>query len=467
MEEKNTGKKKLGLFACIATGIGAIIGSGIFGALPEGVNLVGAGVIPALLVAVIYTIACMFPNVFASSVIPTTGSFFLFSTKLIHPFFGLWQTLQGMLQPALIGVFASMFSGYFVILFPALAPYTKWISVAILLIFGVLAWMGNHLFASIGNVMVVVMLLALAVYIFFGLPHIDMSKISFGDVFRGGVTLTTFSTTVGLFTSTLSGAGSISQIADDLKNPKRDIPLTLIIAPVVVCVIYVLMGIVTLGNLPDGALTDLATVGQTYLGSGLLTFFIVGGPLCGIMTSMVPVMMLACAMIQTSAEHGIFPAFVAKKNKHGVSMVVLIYVVALTLFLVISGKGVGELMTLFSFVNTACAVPTCLVPFFLKKKYPNACDYAGLKVNYKLVAALSAFSLVVSIYLAITMFISLDFSSWILVIVMVVGTTIYFLGRIAYIKSHGGDLLADLSASYAPWEEHEANCKAMNAAKGN
>lgn len=58
---------------------------------------------------------------------------------------------------------------------------------------------------------------------------------------------------------------------------KRDIPLTLIIAPAVVCVIYILMGVVTLGNMPDGALTDLATVGQNYLGRGLLTFFIVGG----------------------------------------------------------------------------------------------------------------------------------------------------------------------------------------------
>lgn len=458
-------KKKLGLLACIGTGIGAIIGSGIFGAIPEAVNLVGAGMIPALILAAIYTICVMFPNVFASSVIPATGSFFLHSTKLIHPFFGVWQTLQGMLQPALIGVFATMFASYFVILFPSLSGHTTAVAAIMLLVFGALAWMGNNIFAKAGNVMVVVMLLALAVYIFLGMPHADMSKIAFGDVFKGGVTLTTFSTAIGLFTSTLSGAGSVSQIADDLENPKRDIPLTLIIAPALVCVIYILMGVVTLGNMPDGALTDLATVGQTYLGRGLLTFFIVGGPLCGIMTSIIPVMMLSCAMIQTSAEHGVFPEVVARKNKNGVSTIVLIYVIALTEFLVLSGKGTGELMVMFSFVNTACAVPTCLVPFYLKKRYPNSCDYAGLKIPYKLVVTLSGFALVVSVYLAITMLIGLDTSSWVLILIMVAVTILYFFVRVAYIKSHGGNLLADLRAPYQPWEEQEAKCKAMNEAK--
>ena len=71
MSKRQETVKKIGLFGCVANGIGAIIGSGIFGALPEGINSVGAMVIPALIAAAIYTIANMFPNVYASSVIPT------------------------------------------------------------------------------------------------------------------------------------------------------------------------------------------------------------------------------------------------------------------------------------------------------------------------------------------------------------------------------------------------------------
>ena len=40
--ETNT-KKKIGLLGCIGTGIGAIIGSGIFGSLPTVINDIGTG----------------------------------------------------------------------------------------------------------------------------------------------------------------------------------------------------------------------------------------------------------------------------------------------------------------------------------------------------------------------------------------------------------------------------------------
>lgn len=461
MSTKADTVKKIGLFGCIANGIGAIIGSGIFGTLPEGINNIGVAVLPAMIVAVIYIIANMFPNVYASSVIPTSGSFFLYTTKLMHPFFGLWMTLQGMLQPALIATFAVMFADYFVVLFPGLSGHEIALGIAILIVFGFLAWLGNHTFASVNNVMVVVMLIAIGVYVVVGVPHIDTTQLSLRDSLGSGMTITSFSATVGLFTSTLSGAGSVSQIADDMKNPRRDIPLTLILAPTIVCVVYMLMAVVTLGAMPGAEVANLADVGEQFLGSGLLTFFIVGGPICGILTSMVPVIMLSCALIQTSADNKVFPNFVARRNKHGVSTVILIFVIGFSVFLVGTGSDFGELMTLFSFVNTACAVPTCLVPFFLRKKYPHACKHTGLRLNVPLVYVLSIFALVVSIYLAITMFIELALLSWIIIGVVVIATAIYFFIRLAYIKSRGGDLLADLHAPYAEWEAREQECAAM------
>ena len=43
----------------------------------------------ALVCAVIYTLAKMIPNVYVSSVVPTSGSFFVAPTKLIHPIVGM------------------------------------------------------------------------------------------------------------------------------------------------------------------------------------------------------------------------------------------------------------------------------------------------------------------------------------------------------------------------------------------
>ena len=54
--ETNT-KKKIGLLGCIGTGIGAIIGSGIFGSLPTVINDIGTGIVLALLATIVYTLA--------------------------------------------------------------------------------------------------------------------------------------------------------------------------------------------------------------------------------------------------------------------------------------------------------------------------------------------------------------------------------------------------------------------------
>ena len=131
--------KKLGLLGCIATGIGAIIGSGIFGSLPTVINDIGSGVIMALVCAVIYTLAKMIPNVYVSSVVPTSGSFFVAPTKLIHPIVGMYMAAQNLLQPVLVSVFAVLFSDYFVTLFPALAGHEVIVSVVILITYGLIA----------------------------------------------------------------------------------------------------------------------------------------------------------------------------------------------------------------------------------------------------------------------------------------------------------------------------------------
>ena len=346
--ETNT-KKKIGLLGCIGTGIGAIIGSGIFGSLPTVINDIGTGIVLALLATIVYTLAKTIPNVYLSSVTPASGSFFIAPTKLIHPAVGVFMAAQNLLQPVLISVFAVLFGDYFVALFPALEGYKTLISIVILLIYTGIAWQGNHTFAFVNNIMVVVLMVAMGCYIFVGMPSIDTSRLTLGEIFNPGVKLTSFAAAVGVLASSLSGGSAVSQIADDVKNPNRNIPLALLLSPTIVAFIYIGMGIVTIGCMPAGELTTLSEVGKIFLPSGLLTFFIVGGPLFGVLTSMVPVIMLTCAQIQAAADNDLFPAFVGKKNKNGVSPVILCFVMLFSICCVATGSSFGVLMTVIFF----------------------------------------------------------------------------------------------------------------------
>lgn len=458
-------KKKIGLFACIATGIGAIIGSGIFGSLPTEINEIGGTVVLAFILATIYTLAKMFPAVYSSSIIPASGSFFLMPTKLVHPVVGLYMAVQNLLQPVLISVFAVLFSDYFCSLFPGLQGKERIVSVVVLLIYTVLAYMGNYLFASFNTVIVVAMLAAVALYVVVGLPHINPAQIDLAACMGKGAKISSIAAAVSVLASCLSGGSAVSQIADDVKNPRRDIPLALILAPVIVAVIYILMTFVTLGNMNPGELTTLSDVASNFLPKGLVVFFVVGGPICGVLTSMVPVIMLTCAQIQAAAECEVFPKFLAKKNKYGVSTWILFYTMAFAIICAATGSSFGVLMTVFSAVNALADIPTCIVPFFLKKRYPHACNYAGVKFNYIFVSVMAVFAAVVAAYLAFAAFMSLGASVYMLIFGFMACAVVYFIIRIMYLKGKGRDLFEELKVPYAEWEAREAECAALDSNK--
>lgn len=457
-ENQNTAKK-IGLVGCIATGVGAIIGSGIFGSLPEVINSVGAGAIGALVVAVIYIIATLIPSMFASSVIPATGSFFLYQAKLVHPAAGLFMAIQNLLFPVLVSVFAVLFADYFVALFPSMDGKQTMICVVILLIYMGIAWFGNHTFVSVNNIMVALLMIAIGLYVFIGIPNMRPGQLVMGDILNPGVKLTTFSAAVGILSSSLSGASAISQVAGDIKNPRRNLPIAMISAPILVCVIYILMAVVSLGAMEGNQMTTLSDVANQFMSPTLVTFFIVGGPLCGVLTSMVPQIMLSVASVEAAADAGVYPEFLCKRNKHNVPIGILIYVMAFAIICSVTGAGFGVLMTVFSFVNTLSNLMMALVPFFLYKKYPYACSHAGIRMNKTFVYVISVFAAIVSGYLSVTMLSTLGKTVWMLIGIGAVAAVVYFFLRIKYMKNRGHDLIEELKQPYDEWEAREEECR--------
>lgn len=325
--------------------------------------------------------------------------------------------------------------------------------------------MGTYLFASINSLIVVVMMVAVAVYIVLGIPNIDASQLSIGAAFGSGIKISSIGAAVSVFASCLSGGTAVSQIADEVKNPRRDVPLALILAPVIVAFIYILMAVVTLGCMNGDTVTTLSDVAKGFMAPGLVVFFVVGGPLCGVLTSMVPVIMLTCAQIQAAADCGVFPKALAKKNKNGVSTGILIYVMLFAIICVLTGSSFGVLMTVFSAINALSDIPTCIVPFFLKKKYPHACNHAGIKFKYGMIIVLSVFAAVVAAFLAFSAFKALGASVYLIILAYMAAAVIYFIARIKYLKGKGRNLIEELKTPYDEWEAREAECKALDEAK--
>ena len=130
-----------------------------------------------------------------------------------------------------------------------------------------------------------------------------------------------------------------------------------------------------------------------------------------------------------------------------------------------SGATFGVLMTLFSFANCLGDIVLCIIPFFLRKKYPHACRHAGFTMPLWVLYAMSVFAIVVAAYLSYSALLTLGATVGLLLAIFAVVFVAYVLLRIAYLKRQGRNLMAELKAPYTPFEEREAECAAMDTGK--
>lgn len=144
---------------------------------------------------------------------------------------------------------------------------------------------------------------------------------------------------------------------------------------------------------------------------------------------------------------------------------VLVFVMLFAIVITSTGATFGVLMTLFSFANCLGDIVLCIIPFFLRKKYPHACRHAGFTMPLWVLHAMSVFAIVVAAYLSYSALLTLGATVWLLPAIFAVVFVAYVLLRIAYLKRQGRDLMAELKAPYTPFEEREAECAAMDAGK--
>ena len=231
-------------------------------------------------------------------------------------------------------------------------------------------------------------------------------------------------------------------------------PLALVLCPAIVAVIYILMAVVTIGVIPAAEVTSLSDVAAQFMSPALLTFFIVGGPICGIITSLIPVALACVALVETSAKNKVFPEVLAKQNKYGVAYWSLFIVMGIAIAICATGATFGVVMTI-SFCNTLAELPNTLSPMFAYKKYPKCCDNSSVHMNRKVAYVLSVLTFIVCAYLCVQMAATLSGGAVAGILAVFVVGYVYFFFRVKYLKGKGVDLIAEMKAPYQPWEDKE------------
>ncbi|MBN2103341.1 amino acid permease [bacterium] len=274
-EKKTSLKKVLGLSDVFAISTGAMISSGLF-VLP-GLAFSKAG--PAMIVSYLLAALLIIPSLLAkaelATAMPKCGGDYFYIDRSLGPVLGTFSGFANWFSLGLKSAFALVGIGAFAILIrPDISPMQiKWIAVCACLLFSVFNIFSVKLTGKIQIVLVYLLIAILTGYIFRGFISTHPAHYSpfmpngFGSVIS----------TAGLVFISFGGLTKIASVAEEIKNPARNIPLGMTLSFLLVTLLYLLsvgitVGIVSANDL-DGTLIPLSLGAKTLagpLGYGIL-----------------------------------------------------------------------------------------------------------------------------------------------------------------------------------------------------
>lgn len=261
-------KKELGLFDVYALATGATLSSGFF--LLPGIAAAGAG--PALplsyLIAALFLLPGMMSKVELATAMPSSGGVYFFLDRSMGPLwgtvtgFGTWFSLILKTAFALIGVGA-----YLGIYLPN-APMTP-IAAGFAIAFGFINIIGVKKSGAAQILLVIGLLILLLWFSGVGFLQIDAGNFR-GFLAKGPSSIIS---TAGLVVVSYMGLTKVASVAEEVKDPVRNLPLGMFLAFGTAVIIYavgtsIMVGVVSSDvlSIDGGDLTPVATVAEFLVG---------------------------------------------------------------------------------------------------------------------------------------------------------------------------------------------------------
>ena len=245
-------KKELGLLSVFSIAAGAMISSGLFILPGLAYFKSGPAVILAYLLAGILVLPSMFSKAELATAMPKSGGDYFFVNRSMGGGFGTIAGISAWFSLAFKSAFALVGIGAFAsIIYPEITIFQiKLIAVVFCVFFTIINLRSTKHAGTLQVFMVMGLLALLMYYVVKGIPHVDNRH--FDDFMKGD--LKTLFMTSGLIFVSYGGLTKIASVAEEVKNPSRNIPLGMISAFTIVTIAYILVVFVTVGLLGDNLL---------------------------------------------------------------------------------------------------------------------------------------------------------------------------------------------------------------------
>lgn len=379
MEEN---QKKLGYLNHIGLGVGSAIGTGIFIMLGYGIAYTGRSIVLVCGIGCIFMLLAFWYSLAFGSLFVLKGGDYSIRAMVFPPVLtgvSAWFQITSAFVLAGHSLAITQFAE---MAWPQIKEYER-VFALLVLTFGFLCTIkGSKILTTIQNLVVVALVAALIMFLFYGLPEVDAAAFfsnadgKFAVAGFGG-----FIAAVSALSFACMGTAANVSMAPVTKNPKRTIPLSSMIVTVIVGVVYSLMAYVASGVLPyeEIAGANISVTAEVIMPHGAFMFFVVGGGIFAITSTMLGVVAILRYPIQTVAEDGWIPKVFLKTTKSGYPWVLYAVLYAVSCIPLLTGldiEGViGNVMVPTMLMNT-------FINFYcikLPKLYPEQWEKRGVR----------------------------------------------------------------------------------------
>lgn len=362
---KNSLKKELGLLDVFCIASGAMISSGLFILPALAFKATGPSLILSYILAGILVLPAMLAKAELTTAMPKAGGEYFFIERSIGTAFGTvggfasWFSLSFKSAFALVGIglFATLIN-------PGITDFEiKLIAVGSCLFFMFLNMLGTRHTGRFQIVLVLFLISILFLYVFRGFVFIEPKRFSPFMPFGLGPVIAT----AGLVFVSFGGLTKISAVAEEVKNPGRNIPLGMFLAFSIVMILYAAVIFVTVGVLEPAQLANsfapISLGARVFMGSSGGIVLAIAALLAFISTANAGILSASRSAMAMSRDY-ILPSFLHRvtaksRTPYPAIIVTTFFMIIVILFLSVENlvKTASILkILLFLFVNLSLIV---------------------------------------------------------------------------------------------------------------
>lgn len=396
-EKKKKLKKEIGLLGVFSIAAGTTLSAGFFLLPGLAAQQAGPALILAYVLAAIPLIPAMLSVVELATAMPKAGGVYYFLDRSLGPLVGTIGGIGTWLALILKVAFALIGMGAYISLFvPGLAIVP--IAVVLAVALGLLNIFGAKKSGKFQIYLVGGLLTLLTFFIGGGLPELNYEH--FNNFFDAG--FDSIIATAGLVYISYVGVTNVASLAEEVKNPERNLPIGVFLALGLAILIYILGTVVMVGVLPMSelkeTLTPVASAAKVFFGDLGMYILSVAAILAFVSVANAGTMSASRYPLAMSRDH-ILPSYFRRLGHFDTPVYSIVLTVSIIIILIIflDPTGIAKLASGFQLLMFALV---CLAVIIMRESKIDSYD-PGYKSPFY--PWLHIFGIISSLYLIFEM----------------------------------------------------------------